>query len=171
AGAFDERIALVIPEESGGGGEAAWRFSSTLTGAEDLDHAQGTAWYAANLLQFTNADAPKLPYDQHELVAMVAPRAILAVENTAIAYLAPEAEEVGMRAAMEVYKGLGIPDRIGFTQTAATAHCAFPSSQAPDVQAFVDKFLLGKTANTSIAKTSYTTNLATWVTWSTPTLN
>jgi hypothetical protein len=171
AGAFDERIALVIPEESGGGGEAAWRFSSTLTGAEDLDHAQGTAWYAANLLQFTNADAPKLPYDQHELVAMVAPRAILAVENTAIAYLAPEAEEVGMRAAMEVYTGLGIPDRIGFTQTAATAHCAFPSSQAPDVQAFVDKFLLGKTANTSIAKTSYTTNLTTWITWSTPTLN
>lgn len=170
AGAFDERIALVIPEESGGGGEAAWRVSSTMTGAEDLDHAQGTAWYSTNLKQFTNSDAPKLPYDEHELVAMVAPRAILAVENTAIAYLAPEAEEVGMRAAMEVYKALGIPDRIGYTQTAATAHCAFPSSQTPDVQAFVDKFLLGKTTNTSIAKTSFTTDITKWIGWTTPIL-
>src|SRR5262249_10496111 len=36
AGAFDERIALTIPEESGGGGEAAWRVSATKTGTEDL---------------------------------------------------------------------------------------------------------------------------------------
>ena len=58
AGAFDERIALTIPEESGGGGEASWRFMATQTGTEDLEAAQGTAWYAKNLLQFTNADAP-----------------------------------------------------------------------------------------------------------------
>ena len=43
AGAFDERIALVLPQESGGGGEAAWRVSSTLPVAEDLEHAQGSA--------------------------------------------------------------------------------------------------------------------------------
>src|SRR4029078_1137263 len=42
AGAFDERIALTIPEESGGGGEASWRFMATQTGTEDLDAAQGT---------------------------------------------------------------------------------------------------------------------------------
>ena len=47
-----------------------------------------------------------------------------------------------MRAAKEVYKGLGIPDRLGYTQTQATAHCAFPTSvQGPEVQAFVNKFL------------------------------
>jgi hypothetical protein len=46
AGAFDERIALVIPEESGGGGEASWRFMATQTGTEDLEAAQGTASYA-----------------------------------------------------------------------------------------------------------------------------
>ncbi len=43
AGAFDERIALTIPEESGGGGEASWRFDATEQGTEDLEHAQGTA--------------------------------------------------------------------------------------------------------------------------------
>jgi hypothetical protein len=171
AGAFDERIALVIPEESGGGGEASWRVMATQTGTEDLEAAQGTAWYAQNLLQFKNADAPKLQYDQHELVAMVAPRAILVVENTAIARLGSEAGYVSMKAAAEVYKALGVPDRIGYTQAAASAHCSFPSSQAPDVAAFVDKFLLGKTsANTAIAKSAYNTDMKKWITWSTPEL-
>jgi len=63
------------------------------------------------------------------------------------------------------------PDRIGFTQAAASSHCAFPSGQTADVAAFVDKFLLGKTsANTTIAKTPYTTDLTKWVTWTTPQL-
>jgi hypothetical protein len=77
-----------------------------------------------------------------------------------------------MRAAAEVYKALGVADRIGFTQAQAPAHCMFPAIQAPDVQAFVDKFLLGKTnANTAVARDAYRTDLARWVTWSTPTLN
>ena len=172
AGAFDERIALTIPEESGGGGEASWRFDATQTGTEDLEHAQGTAWYASNLAQFKNATAPKLPYDQHELVAMVAPRAILAVENIGIDYLGAQGGSVSMRAAKEVYKALGIPDRLGYTQTQASAHCSFPTSvQGPEVQAFVNKFLLNQSsANTNIARDSYNTDLTKWVTWTTPTL-
>jgi hypothetical protein len=165
------RIALTIPEESGGGGEASWRFMATQTGTEDLEAAQGTAWYASNLLRFNNATAPKLPYDMHELVAMIAPRAILAIENTGIDRLGSQAGGVSMRAATEIYKALGIPDRIGFSQAQAAAHCSFPSIQSPDVQAFVDKFLLGKqNANTTVARDSYRTDLTKWVTWSTPQL-
>jgi hypothetical protein len=171
AGAFDERIALVMPQESGGGGEASWRVMSTQTGTEDLNAAQGTAWYARNLKQFTNADAPKLPVDMHELVAMVAPRAILTIANTSIDRLGSEAGYVSMKAATEVWKGLGVPDRIGFTQAAASGHCVFPSSQMNDVAAFVDKFLVGNaSANTAIAKSPYNTSLARWITWTTPTL-
>jgi hypothetical protein len=171
AGAFDERIALVMPQESGGGGEASWRVMATQTGAEDLEAAQGTAWYAANLKQFKNADAPKLPVDMHELAAMVAPRAILAIANTGIDRLGSEAGSVSMKAAIEVYKALGIPGRIGFTQAPASGHCQFPSSQTADVQAFVDKFLSGKSADTAIAKTPYNTDLKKWIPWATPTLN
>lgn len=171
AGAFDERIALVIPEESGGGGEASWRVMATQTGTEDLEAAQGTAWYAKNLKDFKNADAPKLPVDMHELVAMVAPRAILTVANTGIDRLGSEAGYASMTAAAEVYKALGIPDRLGFTQAQASSHCAFPSSQSPDVQAFVNKFLLAKTdADTKIAKSPYHTDMTKWITWSTPDL-
>jgi hypothetical protein len=170
AGAFDERIALVLPEESGGGGEASWRVMSTQSGTEDLDAAQGTAWYAANLKQFHDPDAPKLPVDMHELVAMVAPRAILTIANTGIDRLGSEAGYASMKAATEVYKALGVPERIGFTQAQASSHCAFPSSQTPDVQAFVDKYLLGKDADTNIAKSPYKTDMSKWVTWTTPTL-
>jgi hypothetical protein len=170
AGAFDERIALVIPEESGGGGEASWRVMATQTGTEDLEAAQGTAWYAQNLKQFKNADAPRLPVDMHELAAMVAPRAILAVANTGIDRLGSEAGYASMLAASEVYKALGIPERIGFTQAQASSHCVFPSSQSPDVQAFVDKYLLKKDADTKIAKSPYKTDMAKWITWATPIL-
>jgi hypothetical protein len=171
AGAFDERIALTIPQESGGGGEASWRVMATQTGTEDLQEAQGTAWYAANLKQFNNAAAPKLPVDMHELVAMVAPRAIITVANTGIDRLGSEAGYVSMKAATEVYKALGVPDRIGFTQAAASAHCSFPSSQTADVQAFVDKFLAAMpAANTNVAKSPYSTSLTRWITWTTPQL-
>ena len=103
---------------------------------------------------------------------MIAPRAILAVENTGIDRLGSQAGSVSMRAAKEVYKALGIPDRIGYTQAQASAHCSFPASvQGPDVQAFVNKFLLNQSsANTSIARDSYNTDLTKWVTWTTPTL-
>lgn len=171
AGAFDERIALVIPEESGGGGEASWRVMATQTGTEDLEAAQGTAWYATNLKQFKNPDAKKLPVDMHELVAMVAPRAILTIANTSIDRLGSEAGYVSMRAAGEVYKALGIADRIGYSQNATGTHCAFPSVQAADVGAFVDKFLVGKTnTDTAVAKTPYKADLSKWYTWTTPTL-
>jgi len=171
AGAFDERIALVIPEESGGGGEASWRVMATQTGTEDLEAAQGTAWYATRLKDFKNPDAKKLPVDMHELVALVAPRAILTIANTSIDRLGSEAGYVSMKAAGEVYKALGISDRIGYSQNATGTHCAFPSVQAADVGAFVDKFLLGKSStDTAVAKTPYKTDLSKWYTWTTPTL-
>jgi hypothetical protein len=171
AGAFDERIALVIPQESGGGGEASWRVMATQTGTEDLQEAQGTAWYAENLKQFRNPDAPKLPVDMHELVAMVAPRAILTIANTSIDRLGSEAGYVSMKAATEVYKALGVPDRIGYVQNPTGTHCAFPSNITADVAAFVDKFLVGNaSANTNIAKSPYSTSLTRWITWTTPQL-
>lgn len=171
AGAFDERIALTIPQESGGGGEASWRVMAGQPATEHLEAAQGTGWYSERLLDFGNADAPKLPFDQHSLVAMVAPRAVLAIQNTGIERLGSEAGGASMRAAAEVYQALGVPDRIGFSQAVAQGHCQFPSSQTADVEAFVEKFLLGnESVDTAIMRDSYSTDLSQWITWDTPTL-
>ncbi len=151
AGAFDERIALTIAQESGGGGAAAWRVSETLGNVETLAKTS-RAWFLEDMFQFSGA-VEKLPYDHHELMAMVAPRALLVLGNPDYEWLADESGYVSCRAAHEVWKTFGIPDRFGFSIVAGHQHCQLPDSQRPEVEAFVDKFLLGKkTANTSITK-------------------
>ena len=167
SGALDERIALTIPEESGGGGSAAWRVSETLGAVEKLG-ATNNQWFMQSMFQFAGANVPKLPHDHHELLAMVAPRALLVIGNGATDYvwLAEEASYVSCRAAEDVYKTLGISDRFGFSQVGGHAHCSFPASQNPELTAFVDKFLLGKTTtNTSgIAKNPFpNTDYNKWI--------
>ncbi len=152
AGAFDERIALTIAQESGGGGAAAWRVSETLGEVETLGRTSH-AWFIEEMFQFSGS-VDKLPYDHHELMAMVAPRALLVLGNPDYKWLADESGYVSCRAAHEVWKTFGVPDRFGFSIVAGHPHCQLPASQRPEVEAFVDKFLLGKTA----ADTSVTTH-------------
>jgi len=149
AGAFDERIALTLPQESGGGGVPAWRVSETLGNVEKLG-ATDHNWFMESMFKWAGSNVTKLPHDHHELVAMIAPRAVFIIGNGALDYewLAEQSAYVSSRAAEEVYKALGIPDRFGFSHS-GHAHCGFPDNQATDLNAFVDKFLLGKTANTT----------------------
>lgn len=75
------------------------------------------------------------------------------------------------RKCAEVYAALGVPERIGFSQAPASGHCAFPGGQAADVDAFVNRFLLGdERVDTNIMKDSYETDLSRWIPWDTPTL-
>ncbi|TWT54859.1 Endo-1,4-beta-xylanase A precursor [Rubripirellula amarantea] len=151
AGALDERIALTIAQESGGGGAAAWRVSETLGNVETLGKTNH-AWFLEDMFQFAGA-VEKLPYDHHELMALVAPRALLVLGNPDYEWLADESGYVSCRAAHEVWKAFGIADRFGFSIVAGHPHCQLPNEQRPEVEAFVDKFLLGKAnVNTSITK-------------------
>ena len=151
AGAFDERIGLTIAQESGGGGAAAWRVSETLGNVETLGKTS-RAWFIEDMFKFSNS-VEKLPYDHHELMAMVAPRALLVLGNPDFEWLADESGYVSCRAAHEVWKTFGIGDRFGFSIVAGHPHCRLPDKQRPEVEAFVDKFLLGKKdANTAVTK-------------------
>jgi len=172
SGAFDERIALTLVQESGGGGDATWRFSETLPpgDVEALRYAQGYAWYHQDLSQFNYA-VTKLPFDHHELMAMVAPRALLIIGNPDMVWMAEESGHVGCKAAHEVWKALGIPDRFGFSKVGHEDHCVLPDIQRPEVVAFVEKFLLGNTTtNTDIEISPYDPDLSPWITWDTPEL-
>ncbi len=171
SGALDERIALTIPQEPGGGGDAAWRVSETLSGVETLRNAQGQYWYYQNLSQFNNA-VTKLPYDHHEVMAMIAPRALLLIGNPDMVWLAEESGHVACKAAHEVWKALGVPDRFGFSKVGHGDHCVLPISQKPEIIAFVGKFLLGNdTVDTNgIAISPYDPDLSAWITWNTPEL-
>ena len=165
AGAFDERIALTIAQESGGGGAAAWRVSETLGNVETLGRTSHS-WFIEDMFKFANV-VSKLPYDHHELMAMVAPRALLVLGNPDYKWLAEESGYVSCRAAHEVWKAFGVPDRFGFSIVAGHMHCSLPASQYPEVEAFVEKFLLGEmTVNTNVTKSPYDyVDYSRWFKW------
>lgn len=165
AGAFDERIALTIAQESGGGGAAAWRVSETLGNVETLGKTSHV-WFIEDMFQFSNA-VSKLPYDHHELMAMVAPRALLVLGNPDYEWLADESGYVSCRAAQKVWENFKISDRFGFSIVAGHRHCSLPDSQKPEVEAFIDKFLLSdKNANTNITTHPYTdVDFSRWTDW------
>lgn len=148
-GAFDTRVALTIAQEPGGGGAAAWRVSQTLDEVEDLDRTD-YHWFKESLRErFHDDNVYQLPYDHHELCALVCPRAFLMLGNTDYKWLADESGYVSVNAARRVWEKLGIADRVGYSILGGHPHCQLPEVQYPEVEAFIDKYLLGKETNTS----------------------
>lgn len=148
SGAFDERIALTIAQEPGGGGAAAWRVSHQSDsyrapqGVECLDRTD-KHWFLEKMWDFSGDNVYKLPMDHHELCALICPRALLVLGNTDYNWLSDEAGYVSCVAAREVWKKFGISDRMGYSIQGGHGHCQLPKSQYPEVQAFIEKFLLG----------------------------
>lgn len=166
AGAFDERIALTIAQEPGGGGVNAWRVSETLGNVETLGRTN-YAWFLESMRQFAEKNVPRLPIDHHEVAALIAPRALLVLGNPDYEWLAEESNYVSCQAARKVWETFGIADRMGFSIQDGHMHCVVPESQYADVEAFVDKFLLGKKADTNITKASMFQHLdyRYWMPW------
>ena len=152
AGAFDERIALTIAQEPGGGGMNSWRVSETLGNVETLGRTN-RSWFLESMFQYAEKNVSRLPMDHHELAALIAPRALLVLGNPDYEWLAEESNYVSCQAARKVWETFGIEDRMGFSIVADHMHCMLPESQYPEVEAFVDKFLLGKQeTNTHVTK-------------------
>ncbi len=151
-GAFDERIALTIAQEPGGGGAAAWRKSheSTLAGKnlEDLDKTDYHWFLESQKENFHGDSVYRLPYDQHELCAMVCPRALLLLGNPDYEWLADGSMLPSAQAALKVWERFGISDRMGWSIVGKHGHCQLPQAQWPEVQAFIDRFLLGRLSDT-----------------------
>ncbi len=143
-GAFDERIALTIAQEPGGGGAAAWRVSHELEGVEDLDKTD-YHWFLESLRDNFHGDSVYyLPYDHHELCALICPRAFLMLGNPDFKWLADPSGYVSVNAARKVWEQYDVADRIGYSIVEGHGHCQLPESQYPEVEAFIDKFLLGQ---------------------------
>ena len=173
AGAFDERVALTIAQESGGGGTTSWRYSQSEPNGtvEKIDNTDYN-WFMNSMIQFSGNNVSRLPEDHHELMAMCAPRALYVTANPDYTWLSNPSCYVCSKGCQPVYNALGIADRFGFSVVGGHMHCQVPSNQIPEIGAFVDKFLLGiDTVNTNFADTPYTTDLSPWITWTTPTLS
>lgn len=153
AGAFDERIALTIAQESGGGGAPAWRVSHGIEpdgSVEKTDNTNG-AWFMESMkARFRGDEVYRLPHDHHQLMALVAPRALLVTGNTDFVWLSNRSTYVTARAAQAVYETLGVGDRFGFYIDGGHGHCQIPEGQRPAVEAFIDRFLLGADVPTDV---------------------
>lgn len=112
AGALDERIALTAPNGSGAGGCGTYRLQGT--GAEKMSDIVRVFpfWFVPRLGEFVGQET-RLPFDQHELKAMVAPRALLCSDALGDLWANPQGATRSHWAAREVYKFLGVPGKIG----------------------------------------------------------
>jgi len=173
-GALDERVTLTVAQESGGGGINSWRYSKaftarTGTNIEKIDNTSGI-WFL-NSMKSLNPD--KLPHDHHQLIAMIAPRAIIILGNPPYEWLGDESGYKSTIAARKVWQAFGITDYIGFDFAGGHEHCQAASSQATNVNAFVNRFLKGQNVNTKIEANKPTVStfvLDTTVSWTVPTL-
>lgn len=143
-GAFDERVALTIAQEPGGGGAAAWRVSHTMEGVEDLDHTD-YHWFKQSLKEKYGGDNVfRLPYDHNELCAMVCPRALLVLGNPDYKWLADESARISMESASTVWQHFGISERVGCSIVGNHPHCQLPQSQYDIVSKYIERFLINK---------------------------
>jgi hypothetical protein len=173
-GIFDDRVALVVPLSPGSGLVSTWRVAQVqTTSVQTASEIYGEqSWMGTNFKNYGNNNVTKLPIDQHEIIAMCAPRPILVLEGTSDSWNCPTAVYHCMKYAKMVYEALGIPDYIGFSHP-AHGHCAASSNATSQAyfKAFCDRFLLGKSTSTAGMFTdSFTFDKSKWQDGELPTL-
>ena len=145
AGALDERVTLTAPNGSGCGGAGCYRIQWPMS--EDLNAitTHFPYWFAPDFNRFVGA-VNQLPFDQHELKALVAPRALLSTDSLDDLWANPIGTQISYLASKEVYAFLGAAEKAGLHYRHG------PHAQNEEDWAalldFADWQLLGKTPTT-----------------------
>jgi len=152
SGALDERIALTIAQENGGGGAPSWRVSheiETQGSVEDVDDTS-YEWFGSQMKQFASANVYKMPTDHHELMAMVAPRALVQTGDSLYYWLGDRSATFDSMATEKIYANYGIGDRFGYYIDTNHFHCQVPAYQQAALEPFIQRFMFGQNVATNV---------------------
>jgi len=105
AGAFDERIAITVPLQAGWGGTAPSRGKVGEQVKQINDRFPH--WFCDEFTKF-NEQTDRLPFDQHCLIALCAPRPVLLPNAEEDQWANPDGQFDVLLAAEPVYKLLGV---------------------------------------------------------------
>ncbi|MGW3511165.1 glucuronyl esterase domain-containing protein [Streptomyces sp. NPDC000994] len=173
AGAFDQRVALTMPIESGSGGVPILRGIPGESGAQPLSSAYSEQPWLGDAFSSYTGNPNSLPVDTHEILGMVAPRGLFVMENPYVDWLAARSGSVAALGAAEVYKALGAASNISYWSDVQNGtHCAVRSEWKTPLQQSIQKFLLGTGSGSGVFRIApgKSGNLSTWRDWQTPTL-
>lgn len=198
-GAFCEGVDLTVIVESGGIGAANYRMAEWFkNGAgksrwkcqdarpQNLDNTDngnfsGAPYFSTSVASWvasaSNINKIKyLPYDQHCLLACVAPRALCHLTNAngqnEWCHLGGTCEALSAWAAEPVWNALGVPENMGFQLPSSYNHCTVPDAHKNLAKEFFKRVFDGdKSAKTDVM--SITGGLQqpvsewkqTWVDW------
>ena len=107
AAAFDDRLAACYPSQGGTGGPAPSRSTNPKSEPVKRINEAFPHWFAKNFAAF-GADPSKLPFDQHALVALCAPRPVMFTNATEDQWANPPGQFDVLKAATPVYKLYGV---------------------------------------------------------------
>jgi hypothetical protein len=185
-GAFDERIALGIPQESGTAGVSAMRIVNTApvgpnkNPAQSLSNAVSTevGWFGSTFESTYISKVDTIPGDTHTLAAMHLPRGLLVLDNSRIGELCATCQHAATDAAQVLAQAMGIGANVGYNggnPGDPQNHCTFyMDTQGPPLQRAIRGHLTKTAApdGRMEPQPAGTADLTKWVPWSTsaPTL-
>ena len=144
AGVFDDRIAMVAPVASSGGGTPAFRFSGQERGGkEGLTEMMRKYpnYFSAHLHEFWG-HVDKLPFDNHWYIALCAPRPFIALEGSRDQNVNINGVRQSWLHAQPAYALFNATDRLGVSW--ADRRHGIVAGDWKAMLDFADKYLRGK---------------------------